>query len=81
MQNSLYEGVTDHGGDERWYKFHVKDRAVINPTFELAEKKETDILITILQLSESIILVMNRYIQKLIQSIQVRIYGIWVQKL
>lgn len=39
MQNSLYEGVTDPGGDERWYKFHVKDRAVINPTFELAEKE------------------------------------------
>ena len=39
MQNSLYEGVTDPGGDERWYTFHVKDRAVINPTFELAEKE------------------------------------------
>lgn len=39
MQNSLYEGVTDPGGDERWYKFNVKDRAVINPTFELAEKE------------------------------------------
>ena len=39
MQNSLYEGVTDPGGDERWYKFDVKDRAVINPTFELAEKE------------------------------------------
>lgn len=39
MQNSLYEGVTDPGGDERWYTFNVKDRAVINPTFELAEKE------------------------------------------
>lgn len=39
MQNSLYEGVTEPGGDERWYTFHVKDRAVINPTFELAEKE------------------------------------------
>ena len=39
MQNSLYEGVTVSGGDERWYTFHVKDRAVINPTFELAEKE------------------------------------------
>lgn len=39
MQNSLYEGVTVSGGDERWYKFDVKDRAVINPTFELAEKE------------------------------------------
>lgn len=39
MQNSLYEGVTYSGGDERWYKFNVKDRAVINPTFELAEKE------------------------------------------
>lgn len=39
MQNSLYEGVTVSGGDERWYKFNVKERAVINPTFELAEKE------------------------------------------
>ena len=39
MQNSLYEGVTDPKGDERWYTFNVKDRAVINPTFELAEKE------------------------------------------
>lgn len=39
MQNSLYEGVTVSGGDERWYTFNVKDRAVINPTFELAEKE------------------------------------------
>ena len=39
MQYSLYEGVTYPGGDERWYKFNVKDRAVINPTFELAEKE------------------------------------------
>lgn len=39
MQYSLYEGVTYPGGDERWYKFYVKDRAVINPTFELAEKE------------------------------------------
>lgn len=39
MQNSLYEGVTYPGGDERWYTFQVKDRAVINPTFELAEKE------------------------------------------
>ena len=39
MQNSLYEGVTVSGGDERWYMFNVKDRAVINPTFELAEKE------------------------------------------
>ena len=39
MQNSLYEGVTYPGGDERWYTFNVKDRAVINPTFELAEKE------------------------------------------
>ena len=27
------------GEDERWYKFDVKDRAVINPIFELAEKE------------------------------------------
>ena len=39
MQNSLYEGVTGSGEDERWYKFDVKDRAVINPIFELAEKE------------------------------------------
>lgn len=40
MQYSLYEGVTAHvGKDERWYKFNVSDRAVINPTFELAEKE------------------------------------------
>ena len=39
MQYSLYEGVTYPRGDERWYKFNVKDRAVINPTFELAEKE------------------------------------------
>lgn len=41
MQNSLYEGVTYPGGDERWYKFNVKERAVINPTFELAEKERS----------------------------------------
>ena len=39
MQNSLYEGVTVPGRDERWYKFNVSERAVINPTFELAEKE------------------------------------------
>lgn len=39
IQNSLYEGVTGSGEDERWYKFDVKDRAVINPIFELAEKE------------------------------------------
>ena len=39
MQNSLYEGVTGSGEDERWCKFDVKDRAVINPIFELAEKE------------------------------------------
>ena len=39
MQNSLYEGVTFSGGEERWYKFNVSERAVINPTFELAEKE------------------------------------------
>ena len=39
MQYSLYEGVTGSGEDERWYKFDVKDRAVINPIFELAEKE------------------------------------------
>ena len=39
MQYSLYEGVTGSGEDERWYKFNVKDRAVINPIFELAEKE------------------------------------------
>lgn len=38
MQYSLYEGVTGSGEDERWYKFNVKDRAVINPMFELLEK-------------------------------------------
>ena len=41
MQNSLYEGVTGSGEDERWYKFNVSDRAVINPTFELAEKERS----------------------------------------
>ena len=41
MQKSLYEGVTVSGGDERWYTFNVKDRAVINPTFELAEKERS----------------------------------------
>lgn len=39
IQYSLYEGVTGSGEDERWYKFDVKDRAVINPIFELAEKE------------------------------------------
>ena len=39
IQYSLYEGVTVSGEDERWYKFNVKDRAVINPIFELAEKE------------------------------------------
>lgn len=39
MQNSLYEGVTVSGEEERWYKFNVSERAVINPTFELAEKE------------------------------------------
>ena len=54
MQYSLYDGITygiesmDKNGisadvklgeDERWYKFDVKDRAVINPIFELAEKE------------------------------------------
>lgn len=38
IQYSLYECVTDSGKDERWYKFNVKDRAVINPMFELLEK-------------------------------------------
>ena len=38
IQYSLYEGVTGSGEDERWYKFNVKDRAVINPMFELLEK-------------------------------------------
>ena len=41
MQKSLYEGVTYSGGEERWYKFNVKERAVINPTFELAEKERS----------------------------------------
>ena len=41
MQKSLYEGVTVSGGDKRWYKFNVKDSAVINPTFELAEKERS----------------------------------------
>lgn len=54
MQYSLYDGITygiesmdkngistdvKPGEDERWYKFDVKDRAVINPIFELAEKE------------------------------------------
>lgn len=39
IQYSLYEGVTGSGENERWYKFDVKDRAVINPIFELAEKE------------------------------------------
>ena len=39
IQYSLYEGVAGSGEDERWYKFDVKDRAVINPIFELAEKE------------------------------------------
>ena len=54
MQYSLYDGITygiesmdkngisadvKPGEDERWYKFNVKDRAVINPIFELAEKE------------------------------------------
>ena len=43
MQNSLYEGVTVSGGDERWYKFNVSERAVINPTFELAEKERCNL--------------------------------------
>ena len=42
MQYSLFEGVTAQvGKDERWYKFNVSDRAVINPTFELAEKERS----------------------------------------
>ena len=43
MQNSLYEGVTVPGRDERWYKFNVSERAVINPTFELAEKERCNL--------------------------------------
>ena len=56
MQYSLYDGITygiecmdkdgiseevNPGKDERWYKFNVSDRAVINPTFELAEKERS----------------------------------------
>ena len=58
MQYSLYDGITygiesmdkngisadvKPGEDERWYKFDVKDRAVINPTFELAEKERSNL--------------------------------------
>lgn len=42
IQYSLYEGVTSQvGKDERWYKFNVSNRAVINPTFELYEKERS----------------------------------------
>ena len=30
---SLYEGLTGTGTDERWYKFNVADKAVIDPSF------------------------------------------------
>ena len=44
MQYSLFEGVTAQvGKDERWYKFNVSERAVINPTFELAEKERCNL--------------------------------------
>lgn len=32
---SLYEGLTGTGTDERWYKFNVADKAVIDPSFHL----------------------------------------------
>lgn len=32
---SLYEGLTGTGTDERWYKFNVADKAVIDPRFHL----------------------------------------------
>lgn len=58
MQYSLYDGITygiecmdkdgiseevNPGKDERWYKFNVSERAVINPTFELAEKERCNL--------------------------------------
>ena len=38
---SLYEGLTGTGTgtDERWYKFNVADRAVIDPSFHLVNKE------------------------------------------
>lgn len=60
MQYSLFEGVTAQvGKDERWYKFNVSDRAVINPTFELLKKKEAVILVLTILIFECIILVVK----------------------